>query len=295
MEISYTKQQQKQKQKQQNKSHDADTMQAFDKRFQITLTAETDNYYQDTLSPATDKPKLWLGMPLAAPIVKLRYTVDGVRRFVSVYPTLQFLYSHHIHPEYITPEVHELALAIRDETSQKVCAAFLSATEHVARDDVDKGGAGAGTAAAAAAAAEGDSARALDLQVLSSHVRQNPQFTLAGVRPGVFVIGMKDQFNPADLAQHPLAPQVRYVADEMGFILHDATGADGRSVDAFGPYGIELYLLLETLSKQEVAQTVLEYYVHQKAKLQRGVEQYDERQGKGFICWRFFDAYRQPK
>ena len=49
---------------------------------------------------------------------------------------------------------------------------------------------------------------------------------------------------------------------------------------------------MELLSKQEVAQTVLDYYVQQKEKLQRGVERYSEQQGKGFICWRFFEEYR---
>ena len=39
LEISYTKQQQKQKQKQSNKDQDADTMQAFDRKHQLTITA----------------------------------------------------------------------------------------------------------------------------------------------------------------------------------------------------------------------------------------------------------------
>ena len=44
---------------------------------------------------------------------------------------------------------------------------------------------------------------------------------------------------------------------------------------------------MEVLSKVEVAQNVLEYYTHHKAKLQRDVEAYGEAQGKGFVCWRF--------
>ena len=32
----------------------------------------------------------------------------GARRHVRIYPTLQFLYSHHVCPEYVTREVREL-------------------------------------------------------------------------------------------------------------------------------------------------------------------------------------------
>ena len=38
---------------------------------------------------------------------------------------------------------------------------------------------------------------------------------------------------------------------------------------------------------------MLDYYVHQKQKLQRGVQSYSEAQGKGFICWRFIQEFRQ--
>ena len=44
---------------------------------------------------------------------------------------------------------------------------------------------------------------------------------------------------------------------------------------------------MEVLSKQEVAQNVLDYYCNHKDVLERGLESYDEKQGKGFICWRF--------
>ena len=44
---------------------------------------------------------------------------------------------------------------------------------------------------------------------------------------------------------------------------------------------------MEQLSKQEVAHNVLDYYQHNKEKLQLGLENYSEAQGKGFICWRF--------
>jgi hypothetical protein len=44
---------------------------------------------------------------------------------------------------------------------------------------------------------------------------------------------------------------------------------------------------MEVLSKQEVAQNVLDYYVHRKEDLSAGLESYDELQGGGFVCWRF--------
>ena len=52
-------------------------------------------------------------------------------------------------------------------------------------------------------------------------------------------------------------------------------------------------MLLDSCCFDQVAQNVLEYYVHQKEKLQRGVQQYSEAQGKGFICWRFINEFRQ--
>ena len=64
-----------------------------------------------------------------------------------------------------------------------------------------------------------------------------------------------------------------------------------RALDSLGPYFIENYILLEVLSKQEVAQNVLEYYVYHKEKLQRSLESYSEAQGKGFICWRFLNEH----
>ena len=320
MEISYTKQQQKQKQKQQNKSHDADTMEAFDKRNQLLLQSETSNYFRDTLTPASDRPRVWLGLPLAKPIFKVRYTVGGERRYINLYPTLQFLYSHHIMPEYISSDVRDLASEIRTDgliTPGRVCERFMRAVADTAEADASAGAVeeGGGAAGAAAGAGEGSHGRsysasvraaaapptgggsssgaaALDVRVMTSHVRQAPQYTLAGVRPGVYLLGMKDQFNPPDLISHPLGDNIQFVADEMGFVLADKTGAAGKGVDAFGPYFVEQYIVMELLSKQEVAQTVLDYYVQQKEKLQRGVERYGEQQGKGFICWRFFEEYR---
>ena len=150
--------------------------------------------------------------------------------------------------------------------------------------------------------------RQLDASVMVNLVRQNPQYSMAGLREGVYVIGMKDQLNVHDLAapgDNPLRHEVEYVSDEMGFILWErptkgsekagsaAFGSAGpavkraRSLDDFGPYFVEQYLLLDLLSKQELAQTVLDYYEHRKEKLQRGLDSYDEAQGKGFVCWRF--------
>jgi hypothetical protein len=71
----------------------------------------------------------------------------------------------------------------------------------------------------------------------------------------------------------------------MGLILFDKTTK--KSVNSFGPYSIEQYILMEVLSKQEVAQNVMDYYCNHKETLQRGLESYDETQGKGFVCWRF--------
>ena len=90
---------------------------------------------------------------------------------------------------------------------------------------------------------------------------------------------------------NPLAAHIQYVSDEMGFVLFDRSsgcrGGAPPSVDQFGPYFIEQYILLEALSKHEVAQNVLDYFVHHREKLQRGLAGYSEVQGQGFICWRF--------
>ena len=51
---------------------------------------------------------------------------------------------------------------------------------------------------------------------------------------------------------------------------------------------------MEVLSKHEVAQNVIEYYIKNKGKLQKGLDGYSEAQGKGFICWRFIHGMRQP-
>lgn len=60
-----------------------------------------------------------------------------------------------------------------------------------------------------------------------------------------------------------------------------------KDLDQVGPYCIEHYILMVCISKQEVAQNVIGYYANQKDKLQQCLDNYDEKQGKGFICWRF--------
>jgi len=280
MEISYSKQQQKQKQKQSNKNQDSDMMEAFDRKNQIVVSDECDDYFQYTLAPNRDAPKNWLMMPISVPIFKLAYMLDGVRHYINVYPTLQFLYSHHIRAEYITKDVKE-ALSEYDDPGS-FCARFMAAARDINEKD-----------RSATPEASGMRHEQLGIDVVCNHIRQSPQYSLAAVERGIYLVGMKDQFNKHDLPSHPMGSSVQYIADEMGFVLFDradeAGGGRSKSVDSFGPYFIEQYILMEVLSKHEVAQNVLDYYVHQKDKLQQGLASYSETQGKGFICWRFIN------
>ena len=146
MEISYTKQQQKQKQTQSNKNQDQDTMEAWDRRHQLTWSDQTDNYFEYTLRPGGDLGKAALHAPFAVPIVKLAYVADGRRRHINVYPTLQFLYSHHVYPEYVTREVKELLESLQDPAD--FCRRFLEGANAVAERDAEaEQGAAAGGAA----------------------------------------------------------------------------------------------------------------------------------------------------
>jgi hypothetical protein len=287
MEIAYTKQQQKQKQKQKNKNQDSDTMDIFDKKNQLIVHDETDNYFEYTLTPRNDMVKIAFNLPLSVPIFKLSYVLDGKRHYINVYPTLQFLYSHHIMGDYITQEVRSLVENLGNP--DEMCAQFFAAVYNTAAT----GGSAADEAASSGVKEMGE----LGIKVLINNVRQNPQYTLAALQKGIYVIGMKDQFNIHDLPGHPMQGEIRYIADEMGFVLFDkASAGSNSSVDSFGPYFVEQYILMEVLSKQEVAQNVLDYYVHNKDKLQQGLEKYSEAQGKGFICWRFVvnDAIKAP-
>jgi len=145
----------------------------------------------------------------------------------------------------------------------------------------------ANPAASGGSSVFGDLAPLPHLKILVNHLRQNAQYTLAALQEGVYVIGMKDQFNVHDLQHSPLRSAVQYIVDDMGFVLLDKAAASSKSVDSFGPYFVEQYILMEVLSKQEVAQNVLDYYVNHKQTLQDSLAGYSEEQGKGFICWRF--------
>ena len=268
MEISYTKQQQKQKQTQKNKNQDSDAMGIFDKKNQLTLSIDESDYFASTLIGTKDRTKICLNLPCHVPILSIEYVASGQKNCINVYPTLQFLYSHFVQGHYMSEEVQNHFRGFSGD-ERKFFASFLQSV--LSKPDRCQGG------------KENDSN--FGVRVLSSFVRQNPQCSLAAIEPGVYVIGMKDQFNKFDLANHPLKDRIHFVTDEMGFVLYDRTEA--RDIDAFGPYCIELYVLMEVLSKQEVAQNVIENYRSNKEKLRRCLDCYQESQGKGFICWRF--------
>lgn len=273
MEISYTKQQQKQKQKQSNKNQDSDTMEVFNRENQLLLSQKIDNYFEYTLTPNRDLIKITLDLPISVPILKLVYSVEGKRKYINVYPTVQFLYSNYIMAPYITREVKQVVTSWDNNTS--FCARFHAAALSIHEEDQKSD-------------SKMQAESPLDVEILDRYIRQNPQFTLAALREGIYVIGMKNQFNIHDLPNNPLHQDIQYISDEMGFILYDNPDrAAVKSVDAFGPYFIEQYILLESLSKQEIAQNVLEYYVQRKEQLQQHLDTYDETKGQGFICWRF--------
>eukprot|EP01043_Picozoa_sp_COSAG02_P047486 COSAG02_NODE_4558_length_5217_cov_3.109222_4_plen_254_part_00 len=140
MEISYTKQQQKQKQKQQNKNQDSDTMDVFDKPNQVELSASTENYFEYTLTPETDVLKVRLNLPVSVPILTMTYEVDGCLRCVNVYPTLQFLYSHHIYGQYVSQDVKD-ELGRYDDPGG-VCTRFLQVTSEAALAEATGGAEG---------------------------------------------------------------------------------------------------------------------------------------------------------
>merc|ERR1712151_1265977 len=76
--------------------------------------------------------------------------------------------------------------------------------------------------------------------------------------------------------------RVQYIADEMGFVLYDraAGGIKRKRESEPGP---ESCRAAERLSVDRFGP----YFVKHKDRLQQCLERYDERQGKGFICWRF--------
>jgi len=267
-EISYTKQQQKTKQKQQNKNRDSDTMEAWDRKHQMPLSFEESDYYASCRSG--DKVAQCLHLPIPKACFRLSYTSLGKRRTVRVFPTVQFVYSHHIKPEYVDDACRSAVTAGRK-------ADVRSWFWHCVGDAEDE-----------------DDAGAMNVCVETNLLRQNPQYSLCAVRKGVYVIGTKDQFNGFEVAQAPLGADTRYVVDEAGFILYDADPSAKRELDGFGPYGVEQSVLADALSKREVAQNVLDYYVDRKRDLQRCLDNYSGAAGAGFVCWRFvmMDASR---
>lgn len=224
------------------------------------------DYFNETVDDEKDSTKAILSLPVSVPIFAMQYSAGGKTNFINVYPTVQFLYSHHILPRYINDDVRSLLNGSSDK--KQFCSDFLSTVTKGMKPDEN-----------------GSDPNKFCPEVLRSSIRQNPQYSLVGIQPGVYIIGMKDQFNVHDKDTHPLSDMLQYGVDEIGFVLFDKTNS--KSVDEFGPYFIEQYLLLDALSKQEVAQNVITYYRDHKDKLDKCLEQYDEKQGKGFICWRF--------
>jgi len=277
MEISYTKQQQKQKQKQQNKNQDSDAMGIFDKKNQLHLTYDADNYYKYTLKHEKDMTKLVFNLPSPIPVLTIHYLLRGRPQIINVYPTLQFLYSHHINSSYITQEVKNFYGVSDKNHATKAYEGFWklamagSTADAMEVDGADK--------------ANNDPIHKLRIRVTENKIQQSPQYTLAAIKQGCYMIGMKDQFNTQDLPGHSFSDRIQYIMDEVGFVLYDNTGS--KNVEAFGPYFVENYIIMEVLSKQEVAQNVLDYYCNHIESLQHGLSNYDETQGKGFVCWRF--------
>lgn len=167
MEISYTKQQQKQKQKQKAKSQDNDTMDVFDKRNQLHLVNKMANYFDGTVDHEEDSVKLVLSLPVSVPIFTVQYSAGGKTNTIHVYPTVQFLYSHHIMPQYINDDVRRLLLGnISNET--QFCSDFLTSVTKGSK--IEESGA--------------DPTTKFHAEVTFSCIKQNPQFSLVGVQPG---------------------------------------------------------------------------------------------------------------
>jgi hypothetical protein len=243
-------------------------MGVFDKQNQLTISDETENYFDYSLNPSRDFAKICLNLPATVPILTVKYNICGEKSVITLYPTLQFLYSHHIHGTYINEEVKD-CFQIMQKDPVQFCERFLrsadSALNQLKEDNLRFNGHSKPTSGC-------------DVNVILNHIRQNPQYT-------IYIIGTKDQFNIHDLKCNPMREHIMYIADDTGFILFDKMNE--KSVDNFGPYFIEQYILLELLSKHEMAQNVLRYYCSQKELLKRAIETYSEKQGKGFICWRF--------
>ena len=101
-------------------------------------------------------------------------------------------------------------------------------------------------------------------------------------------VGLNNPLQPSWTAKKNIIGMALMIGDSQ-FILYDRSTERKQkpSVSTFGPYFVEQYILMEVLSKQEVASNVLDYYVNHREKLQSSLDGYNEAQGKGFICWRF--------
>lgn len=271
MEISYTKQQQKQKQKQQNKNQNSDAMGLFNRKNQLQLMFEAENYFEHARVEESDLGRVFLNLPCSIPITTITYDFGAGQQRINLYPTLQFLYSHHIQGSFMTPEVQNLFKSF-DTNVAKYYERFLEKTK---KDQITHN------------LAMADDAKRGSYEIKEEHnfILPNPMYTIIGLEKGTYIIGMKEQFNIHDIQNHPLKNSIRYIADEVGFILFNNT--EKRSVDSFGPYFIEQYIIMDFLSKQEVAQNVIDYYHKHKGILDQALQAYDEKQGTGFVCWRF--------
>jgi len=275
LEISYTKQQQKQKQRQKNKTQDSDAMGIFNEKHQLSLSFTTTDYLRDTCNPRNDKTKRILTQPISVPILTIAYTVGTRQGTINVYPTLQFLYSHHIQQDYITDEVKRQATEFKESNAKGCFKEFLAKAEEIYYEHNSNDSKQVAL----------ESCEKCEFDIKTNFVRQSPQYTIAALKEGVYVIGMKDQFNIHDLETNVMKKRVQYIMDDIGFVLFDNTGS--KVIDSFGPYFIEQYIIMDVLSKHEVSQNVLDYYCENKESIQRGLNSYKEKQGQGFVCWRF--------
>ena len=191
-----------------------------------------------------------------------------------MFPTVQFVYSHHIKPQYVN---EALRSAVKSGLRQADVRGWF--WKCIESGDAQE---------------EEDAGVAMNVNIEANLLRQNPQYSLLALRRGVYLIGTKDQFNSFEVSTSPLAQDARYVVDEAGFVLHDADSTASRDLDGFGPYGIEQSVLADALSKSEVARNVLDYYTDRKRDLQRCLDNYSGAAGAGFVCWRFvmMDASR---
>ena len=160
-EISYTKQQQKQKQKQQNKNMDSDTMESWDKRHQLPLAFEESDYYQAS-KRGEDRVSHCLALPIPKACFRVAYTTMGRRRTIRLFPTVQFVYSHHIKPQYVD---EALRSAVKSGLRQPDVRQWFWKC-------IDSGD----------AQEEDDDGGAMNVSIEANLLRQNPQYSLLALR-----------------------------------------------------------------------------------------------------------------